>query len=1297
MIRDQSHLTGALLSLRARLLEGGAPEGSLQKECLRIQGLLDRSLAERRRREAERPRVTFPRELPIAEKVGELVQAIQEHPVIVVSGETGCGKSTQLPKMCILAGRGIGGKIGCTQPRRIAATTLAHRISEEMGEPVGASVGYKIRFSEVTSSKGYVQMMTDGILLAEAQVDPSLSAYDTLIIDEAHERSLNIDFLLGILRTLLPGRQDLKLIISSATLDTEKFAEAFGGAPVLKVSGRLYPVTVAYRPMDAGGQDRDLTYVDWASRAVEEVLEDGSPGDVLVFMPTEQDILETCDLLRAKMDPRWSVLPLFARLTKFEQLRVYSVQGPKIVVATNVAETSLTIPGIRYVVDTGLARISQYLPRTRTTALPIVPVSRSSADQRAGRCGRVSDGVCIRLYSREDYEARPLFTPPEILRSNLAEVILRMLSLNLGDVQAFPFLDRPAPKAVQDGFDLLGQLGALRKDASGHPVLTARGRVMAGIPLDPRITRILIEAGKEGCLEEAAVLAAALSIQDPRERPLEKAEEADRAHAPFRDRHSDFLTLLAIWRAARAAAQGQGTKNALRRFCREHFLSFPRMREWGLLYDQIMAMSGPLEQAPEGDAPTSSNVSPGAFYGRLHRAILSGFLSNIALRKERNLYRIAKGQEAMLFPGSGLFNRGPEWIVAAERVMTTRLYARTVARIDPEWLEKLGVDLCRRSYEDPHWEKDRGEVRAYENVTLFGLPIVMRRPVSYGPIDPEEAHRIFVACALVQGEVKEPLPFLLHNQALWERLLTLEEKLRRRGILKDPEARFAFYADRLQGICDLASLKRLLRKRGDDTFLRFTEKDLLASPPEKGLIEAFPDEVRIGRVRVSCSYRFTPGKEEDGVTLQVPLSLAPYIPAPALEWGIEGLFMEKITACVKGLPKAYRKLLVPVSQTVEIIVRELPRTEASLAAALSRFVHQRFGVDIPASVWASVELPAYLTPRVALINPEGGVLRAARGPELLKETVPSAPDLLYPSLWKKVRDQWEVSAAKAWDFGALPERIALTSDLFAFPGLVAGEGSVDVRLFSTSAEAAASHRRGVLALYGIVFPREFKMVREALRLPKGKEGHALPFGGKESLEREIRETFLERLFCVDIRTREDFLGRMAHFGPALTTQTKSFLDLTLWTLEARWGVSVLLTTLEKGPTWSPALAAFCTRIRGDMDALVPRDFLKIYALQRLEHLPRYLKALQIRAERGAIDLEKDRKKAAQLLTFVEALAEIALQTGPPPSEEKCRAIEDYRWSIEEFKVSLFAPELKTAFPISAKRLRSLLSEIHRLV
>jgi len=1270
--------------------------------------------------------IVYPPELPITARRAEIVRAIRKNQVVIISGETGCGKSTQIPKMCLEAGRGRHGRIGCTQPRRIAAITIAHRIAEELGGPVGRFIGYKIRFDDRTSREARIKILTDGMLLAETQSDPRLFEYDTLMIDEAHERSLNIDFLLGIVKTLLPIRPELKLIITSATLDIEKFSRAFESASVLEVSGRLYPVDVEYRPSDADDpNDDEFDYLDSAVKTVEYLKEEKPSGDILIFMPTEQDILEACDRLEGRKYLGVTVLPLYARLPGSQQGRVYSVTGPKIVVATNVAETSLTIPGIKYVIDAGLARISQYLPGARINSLPIKPISQSSADQRKGRCGRVQKGLCVRLYSEDDYELRPQFTPPEILRSNLAEVILRMLALNLGHPLKFPFVDRPHTKNIEDGYATLVELGALRK-TDGEFTLTERGRHMARMPLDPRISRMLLEAHQEGCLNEVAVLAAALSIRDPRERPPEKAAQADATHAPFRDPDSDFLTLLNIWNRYHSDFERLDTQNKRRKFCRDHFLSYTRMREWASVHDQILDILKELK-IPLGR--TQKTEMSKSLYAAVHKSILSGYLSNIAVHKEKNIYTAAKGREVMIFPGSTLFNKSASWIAAAEMVQTSRLFARTAAKISADWLEALGGDLCRYSYSDPRWDRGRSQVAADEHVHLYGLEIVANRIVPYGPINPGESHKIFVRSALVEGHVKEHFDFLEHNLDLHKRLLTMEEKLRRRDILVDEKAMAEFYSRRLDGVYDIRGLKDGIRRHGGDEFLKMRETDLLRSFPEEKQLKRFPDELAVGGHRFRAIYKFAPGDEDDGVTLKIPSQIMADVPAEPLEWSVPGLLREKITALIKGLPKRFRKLLVPVSDTVDIIMNEMEPAQTSLFEALARFVKRRFRADVPAAEWAGVELPRHLKIRVAVIDPHGKELAAGRDVEALKRMRPDAPLAAGEDsdVWKKARLRWERIGVRAWDFEALPEEISIGPGMIAFVGFEPAENGVNLRLFNKREDALASHQKGVETLLLLKFAKDLKFMERYLVLPVEYHKIAFFFGGKTAFEKMLAERLKTEVFRKNLRSGQEFKAYSDAVVRTLFEKGHALWEATRPVLETYQQTLVVLDTAEKGSPSNKAVAVVCAQIRKELEALVPKNFLEIYFLDRIAHLPRYVNALRLRAERAKNDPEKDRKKAAQIQPFVEALdkmkrkargASSERESGFPKgaskrseavlgslapragtasrlqtSREELCAIEEFRWMVEEFKVSLFAPELKTAYPVSAKRLAEKIREI----
>jgi ATP-dependent helicase HrpA len=1250
------------------------------------------------------PRIIYPASLPIVARKEDIIRAIRQHPVVVITGETGSGKTTQIPKMCLEAGRGVRGVIGCTQPRRVAAVTVAQRIAEELGEEVGRSIGYKIRFEDRSGPHPLIKLMTDGILLMEAQTDPRLRAYDTIIVDEAHERSLNIDFVLGILKKLIHTRRDLKIIITSATIDTEKFSQAFDHAPIIEVSGRMYPVDVRYLPLDPEEEEKgEFTYVDAAVRAVDDLNKERKRGDILIFMPTEQDIRETCDLLEGRNYRDCTILPMFARLSWSEQRRVFQPMiTQKIVVATNVAETSITIPGIRYVIDTGVARISQYNPRTRTTSLPIRPISRSSADQRKGRCGRVQHGLCIRLYAAEDYENRPLFTPPEILRANLAEVILRMLSLHLGNIEAFPFIDPPGPRAIRDGLDLLQELGAVEKgrqsmeeSGTGSFQLTDKGRRMARMPIDPRISRMILEAGKENCMEEVLIIASALSIQDPRERPVEQAQQADQMHAAFKDPTSDFITLLRIWNHYQGQWESIKTQNRMRKFCRDHFLSYRRMREWRDVHDQIRLILD--EQEGGKKAVPQKKTDAEKLTADIHKSILSGYLSNIAVKQEKNFYTATKGRQVMIFPGSSLFNKGGNWIVAAEIVETSRLFARTVANIDPGWLEAVGGDLCRYTHAAPRWEKNRGEVVATEQVSLFGLVIVPGRPVSFGRIDPETSAQIFIRSALVEGEVKQRLPFLEYNQNLLASVAAMEDKIRRHDLLADEEQIAQFYGKHLPGIYDVRTLQKLIRDRGGDGFLRMQEADILSSLPDEDTLALYPDEIASGKLRFKFSYRFDPGHPEDGVTMKIPVQLLSKVPAEAADWSVPGLSREKINALLRGLPKEYRKKLQPLTETAGIIQAEMPPGEGSLPSTLGKFIYHRFGVDIPASAWPLDKLPDHLKMRFSVVDAGGREMTAGR--DLLQfrtETLAAEESAVF----NRTRKTWEKKGLTQWDFGDLPEEIPLESQGvlqgFAYPALQAAEGAVNIRLFRTKGEADQAHAQGTTALYGLYFQTELKYLKRSLALAGDMKLWSAAFGDQKTLENRLFEKILQDLFRVPVRTAAAFHRhaetvalRILPTGQELLRKIKPFV-------QAYHEAAMTLRLFEASHRFNKPAKQFLKTIETDLGRLVPADFLLKYDAKRLDHIARYLKALLIRAERGLIHLEKAWLKAGEIRPFEEFLQDSLNHLTPQTSAEKRQDLEAFRWMIEEYKVSLFAQELKTPYPVSKKRLDEKKREIERM-
>ena len=1340
----------------------------MRQQVERLLKRAERSVRQAAHRKAAMPTISLIPELPITDKKDEIVKAIQSHRVVIISGETGSGKTTQIPKFCMAAGKGVRGTIGCTQPRRIAAMNVSARIAEELGESLGQSVGYKIRFDDKSAQNSIIKVMTDGILLAETQKDGWLNEYDTLIVDEAHERSLNIDFTLGILRDLTRKRRDLTLVITSATIDTEKFSKAFDDAPVIEVSGRMYPVEVRHRPLQ-GGHDTepdDQGYVEAACEAVEEIRHESRDGDILIFMPTEQDITETIEILRGRRYVGVTVLPLYARLSAGEQSKIFHRgAGRKIIVSTNVAETSLTIPGIKYVVDTGLARIPHYSPRTRTTALPVTPISRSSADQRKGRCGRVANGICIRLYDEEDYASRPLFTSPEILRSNLAEVILRMIALRLGDVASFPFIDAPSPKSVKDGFDTLLELGAINVQKGGEPhprggapnrrgnkktgakralpdsrnsgkngdhersqggkkrkkeyVLTEKGKVMARIPVDPKLSRILIEADERGCLNEAAIIASALSISDPRQRPQDKKQQADQKHALFKDPASDFISLLNIWNAYHDAQQRLKSRSKVRSYCTEHYLSFKRLREWSDIHRQIRSVLKEhgikgehriqLESGSQGLKAKAFDIG-GHFYSELHKALLSGYLGNIGHKKEKNLYHAAKGQKAMIFPGSGLFNSAGNWIVAAEYVETSQLFARTVATIDPGWLEELGRDLCTYTWSSPHWEKKRGEVVASEQVSLFGLIIVPERPVSYGKINPSEAGEIFIRNALVEGEVARPFPFMDHNQALIDELRELEEKTRKRDILVMDEDIFLFYQNRLdRDFYNIRTFAKYLKDKRDDAFLRMTKADLQQKSMDGVDLSGFPDAIQMGSLAFGLEYGFEPGAETDGVTLKVPVPAAASVDPQALEWLVPGLFKEKITALIKGLPKSHRVKLLPASQKAAIIAETLSdasRQGRPLFSELSRFVKERFNADIPASAWSDEGLEDHLKMRISIRDEGDHEVSASRNKTVLKSYAEGREQgNSDEASLEAAKGSYEREAVTEWDFGTLAEAITIVGgDLQPapityelFPALSVEDKTCAIRLFKNRETATASHKEGVRTLFIFTFEKDFNALKKDIRGAARLKRYASFFGNADALNQGLFRSITRHLFAVNLRSKEAFDRHADTTLPKVYATGQRLISMVTDVCEATGEAEGIIKQLSiKGKT-RPQLASLAEELKQSLDGLISKDFLELYAFDRIDALPRYVAALRIRGERAEIDLVRDRKKADEVAIFTHKLNQMVDTLDGDASKEKADAVERFFWMIEEYKVSLFAQELKTPVKISPKRLNTLCSEISRMI
>jgi len=1217
---------------------------------------------------------------------------------VIVCGETGSGKTTQLPKILLELGRGVAGMIGHTQPRRIAARSVAARIASELASPLGHAVGYKVRFSDRVAPDTYIKVMTDGILLAETQGDRLLRSYDTLIIDEAHERSLNIDFLLGYVKELLQGgkneRPDLKLVVTSATIDAERFSRHFDGAPVIEVSGRVYPVEVRYRPLAARGDVEDeQSLVDGILEAVDELAREPGRGDILVFLPGEREIREAAEALRLHHPAGVELLPLYARLSYEEQQRVFRTGGARrIVLATNVAETSLTVPGIRYVVDSGLARISRYSTRNKVEQLRIEPVSQASANQRAGRCGRVAAGVCIRLYAEDDFKSRPPYSDPEILRSSLASVILRMKALGLSEIERFSFLDPPAPRMIADGYQLLAELGAVDEANA----LTDMGRRLARLPIDPRVARMIIAAGQEHCLAEVLIIAAALEVGDPRERPFEHAEAADKAHERFRDEQSDFLALLRLWEHFEDAVEHRKSNRKLARELHGQFLSQRRLREWRDVHRQLTALAGEIGVRVNPQAATPEQV---------HRALITGLLGNIGCKGEdADEYLGARGIRFAIFPGSGLRRKQPKWVVAAELVETTRLYARCVARIEPEWVESAAGDLVKRHYFDPFWDKARAEVCAYERVTFYGLTLVPRRRVRYGPIDPKAAREVFLRGALVAGEFETRAPFLAHNQGLAKEIEALEHKARRRDVLVDEEAIYAFYEHIVpDGIVSGVEFEswRADAERANPRLLYMT-RDVLMRHAAAGITEAqFPDRIEVGGTALKLAYRFEPGHPLDGVTVTVPLQTLNQLADAPFEWLVPGLIREKVAQCFKALPKHLRRHLVPVPQHVTAFLEEQDREARiedrgsrieslgapRLAAALARYVQRAAGESVDTEIWEGTELPPHLRMNFRVVDDSGRELAAGRDLAILKAQLGEAAQLTFSSAGTGI----EKGGIRAWDFGELPARISFTRggrSMTGYPALVDEGESVAIRLMDTPAAADAAMRGGVRRLMRLVLREQMRQLEKSL---PGFTQAALALRGPASADdwkEDLITAIADRAFIGD-----DELPRGATSFEDLKQRARTRLPAVR---EAACRLFAAIAeeyqrVQQKLEAMARSFPQPATEVRAQLARLVFKGFLSATPWERLHDLPRYLNAARLRLDKYAHDPGRDQRHAANISELWRRYEERAAKqrrTGATDAR-----LENFRWRIEELRVSLYAQELKTPYPVSFKRLDKLWAQI----
>lgn len=1334
MLADRFPLKRRLNQLRDALKQNKPVDKSLVDIAHKIQASQQKLQA----RLAALPKPEYPPELPVSAKKEEIAAAIQKHQVVIVCGETGSGKTTQLPKVCLELGRGVSGLIGHTQPRRIAARSVATRIAQELKSPLGEAVGYKVRFNDKLSESSYVKLMTDGILLAETQSDKFLNGYDTIIIDEAHERSLNIDFLLGYLKQLLPKRPDLKIVVTSATIDADRFSNHFNGAPVIEVSGRTYPVEIRYRPLgnkttmvavevpvDDGLDDIDRfaqdlmgikrkpprTETRWLEEDdEEEVMEDAildtaddllrlGDGDILVFLPGEREIRDTADHLRKYQgrSPKLKsieILPLFARLSIEDQQKIFRSSGQRrIVLATNVAETSLTVPGIKYVIDAGLARVNRYSPRAKVEQLQIEKISQAAAKQRAGRCGRVSNGICVRLYSEEDFNQRPAFTDPEILRSSLASVILRMADLRLGDVAEFPFIEAPSSRLVSDGYQLLQELGAVTELRE----ITELGRQMARLPLDPRVARMIIAAKKEGCLREILIIASVLSIQDPRERPMDKREAADSAHAKFKADDSDFMSYLKLWEWYEQALKGKKSNKDLLNQCHQNFLSFLRLKEWRELHQQL------LEMVEEMDFKRNDKE---ASYEQVHRALLSGLLGNIGFKDgESETYAGARGIRFTIAPGSALKKNRPKWVMAAELVDTTKLYARVVAKIDPDWIEPIANeggsrDLTQSHYSDPRWDRKTAQVVAWERVSLYGLTIVPKRRVHYGPVNPTEAREIFIREALANMEFDTRAPFFEANRRLIAEVEALEHKARRQDVLVDEYQLFAFYDKVVPPIAapghqepyriyNGASFEKWRQdaEKTNPKVLHLTRESLMRHGASAITEVQFPEQMVIDGETVPLKYRFEPGHVLDGVTATIPLALLNQLDATVTEWLVPGMVRDKITALIKALPKTLRRVCVPVPEFVTGFL-EARNPQQPLLPALAEFIQHKTGLKLKPEEFDLAGLEAHHLMNFSVVDEKGRELGMGRDWNLLKKQLGSAAQLTFRTGSPGI----EKSGLKQWDFGDLPQTLTFSKDgrqLTGYPGLEDNTDSVAVKLFDTPEAAAVSHRKGVCRLMRFELKEQMKQLEKGL---PGFNQYALLLRAvmnPDQLREDMLQAIADRAFIAEDelpRTNAEFMQlktrartRLPAVTEALTRQAQLIAN----------EYQVLMAQLQKMTPVTQKIKRECEQ---QLQGLLYQGFFSRTPWEQLPHLPRYLKAIKMRIDKYPTSIERD-SRHAQALAQLEQRWQQKVEQLRKAHQPVTSQLQDFTWQLQELRVSLFAQELRTPYPVSIKRLEKLWQEI----
>ncbi len=1235
------------------------------------------------------PAPSFSDDLPVNLRREEIKSAISAHQVVIICGETGSGKTTQLPKICLELQRGVNGLIGHTQPRRIAARTVANRIAAELNTPLGHVVGYKVRFSDQVGADAYIKLMTDGILLAETQGDPLLQSYDTLIIDEAHERSLNIDFLLGYISRILPQRPDLKLIITSATIDAERFSKHFNDAPVIEVTGRMFPVEICYRPITADDEDNDIQRA--ILNAVDEVIQLGS-GDILIFLPGEREIRETAESLRKHhFDrlrsgvPSVEILPLFARLSFADQDRVFKLgQKRRIVLATNVAETSLTVPGIHYVIDVGQARINRYSYRNKVEQLHIEKISRASANQRAGRCGRVASGVCVRLYSEEDFQARAEFTDPEILRSSLAAVILRMKSLKIGDVETFPFLEPPAARMIADGYQLLAELGAINEDKS----LTRMGGHLARFPIDPRVARMILAAKDGNCLQEVLIIASAISLQDPRDRPFEHQAAADKAHVRFQDERSDFLGYLKLWAFFDELLKHKKSNRKLIAQCQEHFLSYRRLREWREIHGQL------LVQVKEFGFRVNQ-VAAG--YDEIHRALLAGLLGNIGFKTEKDgEYFGARGIKFSIFPGSVLKKGKAKWVVASELVETAKLFGRCVAKIDPQWIEAIAGNVCKKHYSDPHWEKKRAQVTAYERVTLYGLTIMPKRRVHYGSINAKESREIFIRGALVAGEYATNAAFFAHNQALIKEIEDLEHKTRRQDVLVDEQEIFSFYdAIVPEKICNGRGFEKWRKQaeQKEPKLLYLSREVLMRHDANEATENQFPEVLQLeDGTELPLTYRFEPSHILDGVTISVPLPLLNRIEASQFDYLVPGLIREKITWYLKALPKQIRRILVPLPESVTAFLQDDTASfqDMSLHAALARFVLRKTTVSIASDTWDDKEIPVHLLMNIKVVDDEGQELAMSRDLAALQMQLGKAAQLTFAKTDSGAEKlDIERSDIQRWDFGDLPEKVSFERNnrkLTGYPALVDQTECVAIRVFDTPQAAQVAMRAGIRRLLCLELKDRIKQLDKNLPGLKQAALQLMSLITPGDLKQDMLNAITYRAFVSAKslpRTEQDF----ADYRQQCRNYLSRVIEETA-NLMREIGDEVQQVVKALSRVGNNRIKA---ELKLQLNNMIYPGFLTDTAWDYLIHFPRYLKGMLMRLEKFSGNIARDEQHSEEIamlwdqyLLRLERHREMGIED---------QTLTEFRWQLEELRISFFAQELKTPRPVSVKRLQKLWQQV----